>query len=223
MKTFKVFLALIITLSISIQCYTQGGGIDSVTMTPVAPTISDTITIIIYNIFYKSPCDLQERYYDENLPDINNLSKYCYGIFNTICYEQDTIKIPPLSPGSYFLHCKLESAESWHGCDPYYPVDSEDFQFNVIDPVFIENPDEMKNIFQISYNQGLKKLMINLNQEFENYSVVIQNILGRELYRSKINNSRFEIYIKWADGIYLVTVYNDKRKQTQKLIIYNNL
>lgn len=82
----------------------------------------------------------------------------------------------------------------------------------------------LKNI-KIYPNPAKNKFTINLgNEVYTNYEVKIFNLIGQEVYSSKIVNSIFEINNTWnGEGVYFVKILNsfDELVFTRKIIMLN--
>ncbi len=102
MKTTTNFLML---LSGIMLCYLTSTAqqINSSGYYPPVPTSSDTIVYYNYMLFYLEPCSMDSSSIRDSANYIYLDSYHCLGSATGVCLTNDSIRIPPHAPGSYFI------------------------------------------------------------------------------------------------------------------------
>lgn len=218
MKTIN-FISMIMMVIISSEGFCEQG-IDSITMIPKNPTINDSITFKIYVAFPSMGCVLQNQNTTITDSTIVHLSQYCYGSFMMVCRDTDIVKLPILPKGHFTFHYVLESA-LYSKCSPYYPDDSVNYQFNVVQPFGLsENNHITTNLFDLVKNNNLYR--INIRDFTKPAFLKIYNLQGQAIFNAILNNKESEINVELDNGIFLFEVACNNRKQTIKIANINS-
>jgi len=138
MKHFTLFL---FSLFFSFQI-AHAQQIQSIEIIPAEPTVTDTIKIIITNVFPSGGCDGTVDY---NIFENSILasSLHCLGMLTVICTDIDTLVINPLPEGQYNFVYTLSSGFGPPGeCTPgIVPDDFETISFYVSPPLNVNELD----------------------------------------------------------------------------------
>lgn len=113
---------------------------DSIVMSPANPSAIDTIKFYIYLSFPQGGCaDVAQSSVNGN--DIYGNSFHCMGNAMVICYDVDTIVVPPLLPGNYTFYYSLDAGFGPPGnCSPgFLPYDHDTIAFSVTTVLGIES------------------------------------------------------------------------------------
>lgn len=225
MKKIRSNLLSIFLLFSFLEVTAQGGGINNINMTPLSPTQNDSITIVVSVGFPSGGC---MGHYNELFTfndSIVNISSYCYGVLYYVCQDMDTIIIPPLSPGDYLFHYTLQSYCTMSDCPFFYPVDSVDVNFTVLNSLGIKDDLNRQNLFNIYSTDNGNNLIIHLNTSIARYSNVrltMMNLLGQKVNEEIFSESDYVLNNNCPSGLYFVTIDMNGTYQTKKLFIKNN-
>lgn len=113
---------------------------DSIVMNPVSPSAIDTIRFYIYLSFPQGSCvDVANSFVSGN--NIYGNSFHCMGDIMSICYDVDTIVVPPLMAGNYTFYYSLDAGYGPPGnCSAgFQPYDWDTIAFSVSIPLGIES------------------------------------------------------------------------------------
>lgn len=113
---------------------------DSIVMSPANPSAIDTIKFYIYLSFPQGGCaDVAQSSVNGN--DIYGNSFHCMGNTMSICYDVDTVVVPPLLPGNYTFYYSLDAGFGPPGnCSPgFLPYDHDTIAFSVTTVLGIES------------------------------------------------------------------------------------
>jgi hypothetical protein len=113
---------------------------DSIVMIPANPSAIDTIKFYIYLSFPQGSCvDVAQSYVMGN--NIYGNSFHCMGNIMAICYDVDTIVVPPLTAGNYTFYYSLDAGYGPPGnCSAgFQPYDWDTIAFNVTTVLGIES------------------------------------------------------------------------------------
>ena len=225
MKKIRSNLLSIFLLFSFLEVTAQGGQINNITMSPLTPSQNDSITFVVNVGFPSGSC---MAHYNELFifnDSIVNISSYCYGTFYYVCQDIDTIIIPPLSPGDYVFRYSLHSYSTMSDCPFFYPVDSVDVNFSVLNSLGIKDNLNRQNLFNIYSTDNGKNLIIHLNANMVRYSNVrltMMNLLGQKVNEEIFSESEYVLNINYPSGLYFVTIDMNGIYQTKKIFIKNN-
>ncbi len=178
---------------------------DSIVMTPANPSAIDTIKFYIYLSFPQGNCaDVANAYVNGN--DIYGYSFHCMGNLMSICYDVDTIVVPPLIPGNYNFYYTLDAGYGPPGnCSAgFQPYDYDTIAFSVStvlgiesvplpaiyslfpnpasDFITLNNPENRNVLLEMFNSKG--QLIFSKNESITNSSVDISNLVaGIYFYR----------------------------------------
>lgn len=127
MKKLTLFFLLLFAARLSAQ------QIDSMVVTPSAPTTADTVKVYVYLQFPSSGC-AAPAVYSMNGYTINASALHCMGMASTLCYDVDTLVFaPPMTPGNYAVYFSLDAGFGPPGnCSPgFVPYDHDTAYFTV--------------------------------------------------------------------------------------------
>jgi hypothetical protein len=117
---------------------------DSIVMTPANPSAIDTIRFYIYLSFPQGNCaDVAQFYVNGNT--ISGNSFHCMGNIMAICYDVDTIVVPPLVAGNYTFYYSLDAGYGPpQNCSPgFLPYDYDTIAFSVTTVLGIESNQQL--------------------------------------------------------------------------------
>jgi hypothetical protein len=115
MKT-KLLLPGIMLVFLSLT--TKAQVIQSLTVLPVNPTPTDTITILAECMFPSGGCELFVLNVGTTGQDIYASALHCLGPLTVICNYTDTIILNPLPAGAYTFHFQLDAGFGPEPCTP---------------------------------------------------------------------------------------------------------
>lgn len=99
----------------------------------------------------------------------------------------------------------------------YYYIDSVSLT-EVVCPIDIGIIENTNPIFHLFPNPAKEKLNIQLDN-FENTTVIIYNMLGENIFKTKLNSKTADIDISTLDnGVYIISVDNGRGTTRQKII-----
>lgn len=220
MRTFRKAMLTTLLAATSCLSFGQWGYIDSIKTTPVYPTSVDSITFLVYVSFPSGTCHDKIRSISITPPIITDTSKYCLGPYFYGCLNTDSIKIGPLSPGNYDFYYYLKSV-IMDSCLHYLPADSIIFPFTVFHPAFLYDQPAEADLFTI-HGSGSSMVSIRLINDHCAGTLVVYNILGRQVYTTELRQKETFLPLTLPEGFYLVNVTSQSKSQTKKLIIRSN-
>lgn len=218
MKNPTIIIFILVLYGITIV-NAQNMGINSVYMSPPNPTNKDSIYLITALTFPSGGCGVKEHTTTISPFYIHNISDYCLGNYAYVCTTYDTLKINPLVGGNYIYHYVVNKATYWGGCETYFPYDSIDVIFSVINSSDIVNSFDNITKINLYYSKFDNDLHIKINKYIGEYTIYINSIEGKELLKIKSKNLEQKIDLGFKSGIYLVTIVGNNIFETKKIFI----
>jgi hypothetical protein len=179
---------------------------DSIVMVPANPSAIDTIKFYIYLSFPQGSCvDVGQAFVSGN--DIYANSFHCMGNIMSICYDVDTIVIPPLIAGNYTFYYSLDAGYGPPGnCSAgFQPYDWDTIAFSVTTVLGIEsNP--LPPVYSVFPNPA--STFVNLSNP-ANKAVVVEifNSTGKLVLSKKEGSTNSSLDISdLAPGIYFYRI-----------------
>ena len=75
------------------------------------------------------------------------------------------------------------------------------------------------NLFSISPNPSNGLFNIEMNSSDKALTVSVQNVLGKEILTSEMNDGKFQVnLINEANGVYFITINNQSNSSTLRVI-----
>lgn len=179
---------------------------DSIVMTPTNPSANDTIKFYIYLSFPQGNCaDVAQSYVMGNT--IYGNSFHCMGMAMFICYDVDTIVIPPLTAGNYTLYYSLDAGFGPPGnCSPgFVPYDYDTIPFTVTTVLGMESHPKQP---EYSLFPNPASTFVNLSN-LGNAAVLVEmfNSTGKLISSEKSANATTSLDISdLAPGIYFYRI-----------------
>ena len=216
MKTHKLKQLLILGLILfGKQVFGQLPAIDSLKMIPQNPTSADEIKIICYATFPSGSCDMDNHFVTIQGNQITLNLEYSPGAATYICNDVDTVSLGNLDAGDYELDVNLIIM-------PMDTIEDQDTLYFSIGNLLGIN--EHPNNFDVTVhpNPFNKELRIQTDAIIE--KVELNSISGQKVskeiylaYDKKIDLSDIK------DGIYLLTLTDDKGNKSTKRIFKSTL
>lgn len=197
------------------QVFGQLPSIDSLKMIPNNPTIADEIKIVCYTTFSSGSCDMQNHYVTVQGNQITLNLEYSPGAATYICNDVDTVSLGNLDAGDYELDVNLIIM-------PMDVIEDHDTLYFSIGNLLGIN--ENSNNFDVSVhpNPFNKELRIETDATIE--KIELNSISGQKVskeltfaYDKKIDLSDLK------DGIYLLTLTDDKGNKSMKRVFKSTL
>ncbi len=159
MKIKSILLTLFLFILVNSNLHAQW--IQSLTVIPVNPTPTDTITVLASCIFPSANCNLHSQYMSVNGNNINAGALHCLGAATVICNYTDTFKIDPLPSGNYTFNFQVDAGYGSLPCSPgIIPGPSDTVGFVVSPAVGMQEaiyqdaitifPNPVSDLFQLS-------------------------------------------------------------------------
>ncbi len=215
----KHFFSLLFLFSFTSIVYTQGT-IQSFTISPTNPIITDTIYIYANVQFNSGSCDLDQQSHGLSGNTISASSHHCIGAATVICPSVDTFKINPLAVGPYTFNLSLTSGIAPAPCTAGVAVDDTmSFQFRVTEPNTSGlDFNEKKPLFNIYPNPARETINIQMAVPVtSDMEVYIYDLKGRLVKRYPFQSS---IQPGLEAGIYFLGIMNEEHLLgLEKLIV----
>ena len=197
------------------------GNINNINIQPLNPSSNDTIFVYADIQFPSSSCEYFNSFQSTSANTIEITTQHCIGMLTTLCNITDTIKINPLSTGSYSLNLKLTSDINYGFAPCNGGTNTEDsisvffnvsapLSFNEIEKIgFIINPNPSNGTFLISSKNNVNDLLASI------YSFDGKLILEKKI---KLNTN---LSFNLVNGIYFLKLRSRNHVDIKKLIIKN--
>ena len=197
------------------------GNINNINIQPLNPSSNDTIFVYADIQFPSSSCEYFNSFQSTSANTIEITTQHCIGMLTTLCNITDTIKINPLSPGSYSLNLKLTSDINYGfaPCNGGTNVeDSAAVVFNVSAPLNFK--DNKKINFSITPNPSNRNIYISSIYNINELSASIYSFDGK-LILGEIIKLNTNLSFDLENGIYFLKLSNGNHTDIKKLIIKN--
>jgi len=203
---------------ISFVSFSQGS-ISNVSMSPVSPTLNDTIYIYVDMTFSTSSCELDTKNIQVNGTSILANSHHCLGMLQTICNITDTFTILPLPAANYNFNLVLTSGLGQSPCTPgIVPDTTLTFDFTVQD--FAEIHDITPSNISVFPNPSNGSFTFELPSNYNSdLPIYITNIFGEIVFEKILVNRISEIELNLSSGIYFVFEKNKTSGLLKKIVI----
>jgi hypothetical protein len=221
----NIFLTLFVMAGFTMT--TKAQVVNQITISPANPTELDTIRIIS-NFSYIGACDFGLVTYNTNLTDstIHVFPLYCGYWDTTQCNSIDTFQVGPFPSGHYTISIEYHQGSvcPYSGFDAtIYQLDSS-LVIGTVSNVLHSLNDKYLSI-KIYPNPAKDYIKIHNDclMQIDDYYLKITNLLGQQVYQSKINEKQLLIDISdWRkNGVYFIHI-TDKDKNIidiQKIIL----
>lgn len=216
MKTIQKLTILWIMALIPYLAKSQA--FDSIVMQPKNPSINDSIAFIIYNVFGQSGCSMKTHNLVINNNNISNISSYCIGNYQGGCNDIDSIKIPPLSAGSYVFQYTLKYNQYYYPCDTFIDLDYIEYSFIVEQANGITKEPFDKESFSVKMNDK-NKIEITLNQVDAPVSLTVYSSQGEKIFHKKLIYKLNELDMRLKDGFYIFCINSRDKRFTKKVFV----
>lgn len=202
MKKFLFILILIFP----IRAYTQW--INSITVFPANPTITDSVYLIADCSFPSGSCDQHTQGFTQNGYSISSWALHCVGMLAFICGHTDTFSLGTLAAGTYQASFHLDHGSGPFPCSPgFVPGPTDSISFNVSILTSVSHPENNFSDISVYPNPCREVLHVkNCKRESEKK---LFDLLGREVASFRGN----ELQVKnLKPGIYILVCDHEKRK-----------
>jgi len=216
MKTYKLKRLLISGLILfSQQVVGQIPAIDSLKLIPGSPTAADEIQIVCYATFPSGSCDLGNHFVTVQGNQITLNLEYSPGAATYICSDVDTVSLGNLDAGNYELDVNLI-------IQPTDTIEDQDTLYFSIGNLLGIN--ENTNTFDVTVhpNPFSKELQIRTDaiiEKVELHSISSQKV-SKEI--TLASDKRIDLS-ELKDGIYLLTLTDDKGNKSTKRVFKSTL
>ena len=198
----KIFTLLVFVL-FSLTAKAQS--IDSLIVTPLMPDANDTLRIYAFLSFPQGNCaDVGNATVVGNT--IYGNSFHCMGMGMFICYDVDTVVIPPVMAGTYTLYWSLDAGFGPQGnCSPgFQPYDVDTLVFQVA--TVLDIPEQPKVTSRIFPNPASDNLLVQISAGIIE-QVQIINVLGQEVLNFSPQQTVFETSTEsLQNGVYFCRI-----------------
>jgi hypothetical protein len=202
-KTFTLLAILFLSFSAKAQW------IDSLVITPAVPDANDTLRIYAYLSFPQGNCaDVGTATVAGN--NIYGYSFHCMGMAMFMCYDVDTVVIPPLMAGTYTLTWTLDAGFGPQGnCTPgFQSYDNDTLIFQV--QTVLDIPTLPKVSAGIFPNPASDNLSVQISAGvIEQLQMV--NVMGESVLSAAPMQARSEISTEsLPNGIYFCRIIDSE-------------
>jgi hypothetical protein len=179
---------------------------DSIVMTPANPSAIDTIRFYIYLSFPQGSCaDVAQSYVSGNT--ISGNSFHCMGNMMSICYDVDTIMVPPLVAGNYTFYYSLDAGYGPpQNCSAgFLPYDYDTIAFTVTTVLGIES-NHLSPVYSLFPNPASTSVNLS-NPENKTVTMEMFNSVGTLVLSKNATSTISSLDISdLAPGIYFYRI-----------------
>ena len=193
--------------------------IDSVRISPTAPTTAIPVMVHVYGFFTSltSPGSVTQSYLGGNVYQVN--VHRCQGMALALDYTHDSISLGILSAGSYTAMATMYSAmaDSSGNCQILSPTGNGSTTFSVTQSSGIK--DVRSETVSIRYNTNEKSIHIDLPPALASCKFSLLDLSGRTLMERLIETKASVIRTDVPAGLYLVKLYECPAPIVKKMVI----
>jgi len=209
----------IFTLFFALSAFTgiQAQHIDSMVVSPANPTTADPLSIYIYHFFPNSNCEGTAQW-SQNGNMIYGNALHCQGMLSAICYDTDTITLPPQPVGTYIVIFTLDAGFGGPPCSPPFVSNDTDTLIFTVGPTSV--PEIANAQFSLSPNPSDGNLQLKGVTPGSDTRLRIFANDGRLLREYAVRNENETFDTALPPGLYLAELSSDgQRAGTRKLLI----
>ena len=211
----KILLSIIIISCISINSFSQS--IVSFSVSPANPTSTDTIQVIIENMFTHGGCDGSANITGVSGGYIFAQSYHCIGLLAVICTDFDTVTILPQPPGQYNFVFILNTGDGFPCIPGTLPMVLDSVNITVTGASGIEEF-TTNNRFRVFPNPSKGKIFVQ--QDFaEKGTINIYSTDGKLVQTQIMTEKETETNTSLAPGFYSLIIENKNQKYVTRLSV----
>ncbi|AEA44457.1 T9SS type A sorting domain-containing protein [Fluviicola taffensis] len=208
-------LLILSLILMSQKAFGQNPTIDSLKIIPENANTNDEIKVICYTTFPSGGCELVNHSLIAQGNQLTLSLEYEFGFLTYICHSVDTISLGNLDANNYQLHVNLII----HPMDQI--VDSDNVNFSIDTPLSI-NSHSTKYSLTVFPNPFENELQIKTDATIE--KVELSTFSGQKIILKEItvpNDTMIDVS-ELKNGIYLLTITDNKGNKYTKRIVKNN-
>ncbi len=200
MKKKDVLLTIFLCFFLFKLFHAQGS-ISNITISPLIPTIDDTITVYADLTFSNGSCELDYSSHSVVNNNVYANTHHCLGMLMVICSITDTFKLDPLPAGLYNFDLILNSGFGGPPCTPGIVADDNAaIQFEVIDPSGLSDYLSDGHYF----HPNPSKRVFNFETLNHYDKVIVYSTKGQEILSQPVLGYKGAVSLDVEPGVYFV-------------------
>jgi len=199
----KIYFSILVIYLLRLSSATAQT-VDSIYYTPAVPSNGDSITFYINCYFTYSGCEGTAIYWGGNGDTITASALHCMGMLAALCYDEDTVIVPPMPPGQYTFMFILSTGTGPTCLEGPIPPDTQYVSFSVTPGAGIVSPD-FENGMMVLPNPSHGDLVVSWqNSSVTEGTLKVYNTLGALQQMTTILPGTKRMQLNLPPGLYFL-------------------